>query len=167
MKAVRLLLTIVLSLSLLSLGAMKQRKADKDTENYRYDIEYAKTGSNGNIVVKVWSYSKRTRIGIEQCKKNAVHGVLFKGYASAGGGTAQKALVKDPTAEVKNAEFFDAFFSDGGPYMKYVSAAANSTVDVVKVGKEYKSGVVVTVSKDQLRSDLESAGIIKGLASGF
>lgn len=167
MKAVRLLLTIVLSLSLLSLGATKQRKADKDTENYRYDIEYAKTGSNGNIVVKVWSYSKRTRIGIEQCKKNAVHGVLFKGYASAGGGAAQKALVKDPTAEAANAKFFDAFFADGGPYMKYVSAAANSNVDVIKVGKEYKSGVVVTVSKDQLRSDLEAAGIVKGLASGF
>jgi len=37
----------------------------------------------------------------------------------------------------------------------------------VKVGKEYKIGVVVSVSKDQLRKDLEAAGIIKGLSSGF
>ena len=38
----------------------------------------------------------------------------------------------------------------------------------VKVGKnEYKVGVVISVSKDLLRKDLEAAGIIKGLGAGF
>jgi GTP-sensing pleiotropic transcriptional regulator CodY len=35
------------------------------------------------------------------------------------------------------------------------------------VGKEYKVGVTVSVSKDQLRKDLEAAGVIKSLGSGF
>ena len=39
--------------------------------------------------------------------------------------------------------------------------------DRMKVGKEYKIGVIVSVFKDALRQDLESAGIIKGLSSGF
>ena len=54
--------------------------------------------------------------------------------------------------------------------MKYVSESGDGNVDAgdrVKVGKEYKIGVLVSVSKDALRKDLEAAGIIKGLSSGF
>lgn len=167
MKKLQLLLTLVLSTIMLTSYAGARRKADIDTNQWRYDIEYAKMGANGSLQVKVWSYSKKTKVGIEQCKKNAVHGVVFKGYASNGGGVAQKALVRDPNVESTKAEFFDTFFADGGPYMKYVSAAANSNMEVQKVGKEYKIGVVVTVSKDQLRSDLEASGVVKGLTSGF
>jgi hypothetical protein len=38
---------------------------------------------------------------------------------------------------------------------------------VIKIGKEYKIGVIVSVQKDYLRKDLEAAGVIKGLSSGF
>jgi hypothetical protein len=37
----------------------------------------------------------------------------------------------------------------------------------MKVGKEYKVGVVVSVYKDNLRKALEQAGVIKGLNSLF
>ena len=40
-------------------------------------------------------------------------------------------------------------------------------MEVRKVGKQYKVGVVVTVSKDQLRKYLEDAGVIRSLTSGF
>jgi len=36
-----------------------------------------------------------------------------------------------------------------------------------KVGNQFKVNALVTVSKDRLRTDLEKAGIIKGLNSGF
>jgi hypothetical protein len=49
--------------------------------------------------------------------------------------------------------------------MKYVTTSG--VPQTIKVGKEYKVGMVVSVSKDQLRRDLEAAGIIKGLATGF
>jgi len=54
--------------------------------------------------------------------------------------------------------------------MKYVSSANDGAIgegDRVNVGKEYKVGVIVTVFKDNLRKDLEDAGIVKGLNSGF
>ena len=54
--------------------------------------------------------------------------------------------------------------------MKFVSASGDGNIaagDRVKVGKEYKIGIVVSVMKDQLRKDLEAAGIVKGLSSGF
>ena len=59
------------------------------------------------------------------------------------------------------------FFDDiKGEYMKYVSLTS-AAHEVIRVGKEYKVGVVVTVHKDALRKALENAGIVKGLSHGF
>ena len=48
----------------------------------------------------------------------------------------------------------------------YAQAQSDSR-SVVKAGKEYKVSVLVSVYKDQLRRDLESRGVIRGLSSGF
>lgn len=162
-------LLLVLALGVTQLGsANKQKKADAETDKFRYDIEYARPSGDGVCQVKVWSYSKKSRIAAEQCRKNAVHGIIFKSYSTGDGTTAsQRPLVKDPSVQREKAEFFEDFFSDGGPYRQFVSAVTDGSQEVVKVGKQYKVGVVVTVSKDQLRKYLESEGIIRSLASGF
>ncbi|MEG2612527.1 MAG: hypothetical protein RR971_03435, partial [Alistipes sp.] len=67
----------------------------------------------------------------------------------------------------EHAEFFEAFFSDTGNYRQFVSAITDGSMEVKKVGKQYKYGAIVTVSKDQLRKFLEEAGIIRSLTSGF
>lgn len=169
MKKLNFLLTALMSAVIVfNAQAGSKKKADKDTEKWRYEIEYAKTGNNGMLMVKVWSYSKKPSTAIEQCKKNAVHGVIFKGYTASGTGTvSQRPLAKGADAMTQHQEFFDAFFADGGPYMNYISAALDGNTSVHKVGKEYKAGVVITVDKDRLRNDLEAANIIKGLTSGF
>ena len=51
----------------------QKRKADKDTQNWIYEIEPVAVGSQGSYLIKVWSYSKKPVIAIEQAKKNAVH----------------------------------------------------------------------------------------------
>ena len=125
-----------------------KKKANKDTENWRYEVECAGIGKEGTYLIKVWSYSKKPQVAMEQSKKNAVHAIIFQ----------------------EKADFFEEFFADGGKYMKYVSSANDGAIgegDRVKVGKEYKVGVIVTVFKDNLRKDLEDAGIVKGLNSGF
>ena len=50
--------------------------------------------------------------------------------------------------------------------MKYVSMTS-AQQEILKVGKEYKVGVIVSVQKDALRKALENAGVIKGLNYGF
>ncbi len=147
----------------------KKRKAQKDTENWRYEIECVGIGKPGTKVIKVWSYSKKAKIAIAQAKKNAVHGIIFQGYAGGGQGcTSQRPLARNPALEQEKQEFFDNFFNiNGGKYMKFVSNSGDSTPTVTKVGKEYKIGIVVTVMSSALRKDLEAAGVIKGLSSGF
>jgi GTP-sensing pleiotropic transcriptional regulator CodY len=54
--------------------------------------------------------------------------------------------------------------------MKFVSLASDGAVaaeDRMKVGKQYKIGVLVSVNVALLRKDLEDAGIIKSLNAGF
>lgn len=162
-----LLLVLALAMTQLCL-ANKQKKADAETDKFRYDLEYARPSGDGMCQVKVWSYSKKSRIAAEQCRKNAVHGIIFKSYSTGDGTTAsQRPLVKDPSVQQEKADFFEEFFSDGGPYRQFVSAVTDGSQEIVKVGKQYKVGVVVTVSKDQLRKYLESQGIVRSLGSGF
>ena len=54
--------------------------------------------------------------------------------------------------------------------MKYISISSDGVVsdgDRIKIGKEYKIGIIVSIRKDLLRKDLESNGIIKSFGSGF
>lgn len=99
-----------------------------------------------------------------------MHGIVFKGFPSKDGVAGQRALAQNPNIEQEKAEFFDDFFKDGGKYQKYVSLANHGAIgagDRIKIGKEYKIGVIVSVNVAALRKDLEDAGIIKGLGSGF
>lgn len=151
----------------------KKAKAQKDTEAWKYEIECVGIGKPGTKIIKVWSYSKKANIATAQAKKNAIHGIIFQGYAGGGGQgcTNQAALVTDPTIEQQKKEFFDNFFDiNGGKYMKFVSRSSDATPEVIKVnikGYKYKVGVIVTVMTNSLRKDLEAAGVVKGLSSGF
>lgn len=151
-------------------NAQAKKKADKDTNNWRYEIEAVQTGVQGTSLIKVWSYSKKPDVAIEQAKKNAVHGIIFRGFAGRSGVSAQSALTNNPNLVEEKADFFDAFFADGGKYMKFVSLTNDGAVaaeDRMKVGKEYKVGVLISIRTAELRRDLENAGIIKSLGSNF
>lgn len=150
----------------------KRKKANKETQQWHYEIECVGTGIQGTYLIKVWSYSKEPDVAINQAKKNAVHGVIFKGFVGRSEGcTSQKPIARNTNLEQEKKSFFKEFFSDGGKYMKFVSLTTDGSVaasDRLKISrKEYKIGVVVSVRKDELRKDLESAGIIKTLSSGF
>lgn len=169
MKQFSLLATVMLFFMFTANAQInKKKKANEDTKDWRYEIECVGIGKPGTKVIKVWSYSKKSSVALNQAKKNAVHGIIFQGYAGgANGCTNQRPLTNDPSLEQQKADFFDDFFKDGGKYMKFVTSSGDGTPTTMKVGKEYKVGVVVTVMVDLLRKDLEDAGIIKGLSSGF
>lgn len=160
-----LLLTMVALLSIGSFGQAKT-KANKDTQNYRYEIECAGNGATGTYLVKVSTYSKKQAVAAEWTIKNAIHGVIFKGYGGGDGCVAQKPLVRDAGAETENAEYFKQFFANGGEFQKYASVVSG-TMETTKVGKEYKVTQTVSVRKDDLRKALEAAGVVRGLGSIF
>ena len=170
MKTIKfiLILSVISFLFTSETMAQAKRKANNDTQIWRYEMEGVKQGVQGSYLVKVWSYSKKPEVAIEQAKKNAVHGVIFRGFT----GTAhQKPITNNVNLENEQEAFFKEFFKAGGRYMKYVNLSGDGSVsanDKIKISKnEWKIGVVVSVNQALLRKDLEDAGIIKGLGSGF
>jgi len=149
-----------------------RKKADKQTVAWRYELEAVATGVQGTYQIKVWSYSKNVETATEQAKKNAVHGIIFKGFPNKGRVQGQKPLARNANLYEENEDVFKEFFkTGGGDYMKFVTLANNGQIaagDRIKISKkEYKIGVVVSVNIAELRKYLETKGIIKGLSDGF
>jgi hypothetical protein len=170
MKKIIKTLTLAILATMLILPNIyaQKKKADKDMHQWRYEIEGAGVGIQGTYQVKVWTYSKSAKVAIEQAKKNAVHGIIFRGFtANDKVRTGQKPLAQSSNLEQENADFFKYFFADGGKYLKFVTNSANYATELLKVGKEYKVGIIVSVNVSELRKDLEDAGMIKGLGAGF
>lgn len=143
-------------------------------DQFRYELEAQNTGIQGTYLLKVWTYSPNPDEALRQASKNAVHGVLFKGFPSANRVTGQKALIRNKNTEEKHKEYFDSFFRNGGPYQRYVNLTNSGSIqpgDRLKLGDgenaEYKIGVIVSVNVADLRKHLEEDGIIKPLNAGF
>ena len=173
MRRLFLMSVLLLLPALLCAGQKsKTKKADRETVQWRYEIQNEAVGADKTVLVCVWSYSKDVNVARRQALKNAVHGLVFKGAAANNDRTkrarALRPLVSDPAVEQQRADFFDAFFADGGDYARYVSVASSSGAgNVVKMGKEYKVAVFVSVQYDELRRRLQSEGIVGGLGSVF
>lgn len=157
---------LIILMSIILCSPVAYSKDDKNKDELNYEIEGAGTGSQGTYLVKVTVYSKKSNINDELIARCAVHGVLFRGFSNKELRQKQKPLAGSAMAEAQHADFFKDFFSKNGIAKNYVSTV-NSSRQVVKSGKQYKISTIVTVNKEQLHSDLEKAGIIKGLNSGF
>ncbi|WP_149274933.1 hypothetical protein [Pareuzebyella sediminis] len=178
-KTVPFLLFFLLGTSIFAQG--KQKKADNDTYDWEYNIEcYGNTAKQGYKLVKVWSYSKERGVATSQAKKNAVHGIIFKGFTGDGRGCkSSRPLMNRDMTDKEYKDFFRDFFLDDGGYARFVTYATDTKggTEVQKLVRnkkekkekfyQYKIGVVVTVATDELRKHLEKEGIINALAKGF
>lgn len=166
MKKMKFILPIIMLFTQLILAQKKENLTDSQ---WNYEIECAGISPEGSYMIKVFTYSSKKKLDVLEAKKNAIHGVLFKGFAGNNltGCATVKPICRSSNIEYEKKDFFDAFFQEG-KYLKYVteSSDALASSDRAKVGKNYKIGIVVMVSKDDLRKDLENAGIIKSL-KGF
>lgn len=160
-----LLFTIVIPFAGMAQSKKKKELAGWTSSNY--EVECMGTGMDGTQLVKVWGYGKKPDDAILQAKRNAVHAVVFKGIYAGKEGCMKKPLVTEPNAQQKHSDYFDSFFAAGGKYLQYISISGEGVQERVKVGKQYKVAIMVSVSHASLRKELEAAGIIKSLGGGF
>lgn len=130
-----------------------------------YELQGNGTGTQGTYLVNVTIYHKDRNASASFIGRAAVHGVLFRGFTNKDLRQRQKPLAGSPSLEVQHHDFFQAFFAQGGQAASYTSEVGPRKV--VKSGKLYKITATVSVNKDQLRKDLEDAGVIKKLGSAF
>lgn len=133
----------------------------------RYDVICEGNGVEGTYLVRVWVYANKQNLKPEQIRKYAIHGVIFKGITGSSKCNGQKPLAKSLSVEEENEKYFDEFFEKKNAYLNFATIV-EGTFERVKVTKrQYKIGAVVSVSKDQLRKQLETDGVIRGLSTGF
>ena len=168
----KLALFFILALFVVTAQAQSNRK--KKVAGYTkddYEISCIGVGTEGTKLIAVYGYGKNPDEAARQAKVNAVHGIIFRGAGAAGGGCQGiKPLAKSQTVEQENSAYFSKFFSPGGAYLNFVGASAQEkdARDIARIdNRTYKVGIVVSVSYDALRNELERAGVIRGLSSGF
>lgn len=131
-----------------------------------YDIEGSGTANQGSYLVTVTVITKDKKIDDSELVKAAVHGVLFRGFTSKEHRQSQRPLAGSAAVEAQHVDFFSSFFNEGGAFRNYGQTVSGSR-SVVKSGKKYRVSTTVVVNKEQLRKDLEQAGVVRGLNSGF
>jgi hypothetical protein len=164
------LLTVFLAGSMLLLLATCKSVRPATIPYGSYQIECVGGGSQGYQLVKVSVYAGAKEVrktGINELRRCAVHGVIFKGYAGGNGCTPQKPMATNPASEQQNAGFFQPFFNRDQAFNKYASEVKGNAMERTRVGNEFKLSAVINVAKDMLRRDLEAAGVLGGLSGGF
>jgi len=174
MKTNKILLLLTILIICSCSGTSNVRKDSSNVDEWRYDIEAQDTGIQGTYLVKVWSYAEDPDVAINMAPKDAVHGILFKGFPRNKRIPGQDPLIRDTKTKTENAAYFSNFFADGGPYLQYVTLTNSGAIlpgDRLKVGSGdntmYKIGMVVSVNVADLRKHLEDDGIIEPLNAGF
>lgn len=134
----------------------------------QYDIECGGvTAKEGYYLVKVWVHSSKKAPNDMAIREAAVRGVLFRGVAPSEGCQSLRPIAGSQTSEDQHADYFNAFFNTEKKFQSYASIISGS-YEIEKLKKKnYRIGAKVMVAKDQLRRDLENAGIIRGLSTGF
>jgi hypothetical protein len=144
-----------------------QKKANIATEEWRYELSCKGTGGADNsYLIDVVSYLRDDKLSINQSKKNAVHGIIFKGvFGNSVGCQTKPALTKNANLFDEKREYFDTFFADGGTFSKFVILPTGRPDKVDQVTKtEYRVNMTVQVNVIALREQLETDGIIEKFA---
>lgn len=147
----------------------KERRAHYNSQ-YNYEVEVQGVGQDGTKVIKVWGYGKRVEDAIIEAKMNAVAAAIFKGIPGGQGAAATPAILSDPNADQKHADYFDKFFSPGGKYLQFIALTTDgspSGQDRLKMKDGFKVAIYVQIMYDNLRKQLEVDGVARRLDSGF
>lgn len=171
MKKTLLFTLMMVIITIQSVSAQKRKdKKEAFNSRYNYEIQAIAVGAGRTKVYKVWGNGKKVDAAMLNAKRSAVAAAIFIDIPGRAGVEGTPAICKDSDAEQKHSDFFDRFFDWGGEWQKYVNLtedAAPSGPDRLKVKKGYKVGIVVQILYDNLRKDLEKAGVARSLNYGF
>jgi hypothetical protein len=122
-----------------------------------YQVECFSLTNDGYVELKVSNLINPTEYQIEQATIDAIKAILFTGYSSTKCQT-QTPLLNSIEAKDNFKKIQSSFFSKKGPWKNFVR---NSS------GKNIENGLLIMISKEQLRKYLEDTKIIKKLTNGF
>lgn len=170
-------LLIIFSVLMIIIGCSAQRELGRRerkilySSSYNYEIQPAGVGQDGTKAVKVWGYGRSPEDAVQIAKRNAVAACIFRGIPAGPGVGPTPPIVTEHNAHEIHAEYFEEFFKVGGRYLNFIALSTDgppSGQDRIRIERNYyKVGVNVQVMYDNLRRELENAGIARRLDHGF
>jgi len=154
---------LILAFCLLATVSGLQAAKKSSAAYYNSETECLGVELDGSQTLSVSGTGRNKSDAVEQCKKNAVHDVIFKGIHSGNGGCNTKALITEVNATEKYEYYFNIFFKDGGEYQKYISMedSRSFTKKRERRHSQVKYNITVRVLRSELQERLIADGIIK------
>jgi hypothetical protein len=134
--------------------------------NYNYKTSCVDVESDGSQTLLAWGKGRNRTDAVEQAKKNAVSDILFIGILDGNSVCTKRPLLPEVNARERYEDYFNAFFKDGGDFMKYVSLKDERIGDHIFRDKKKSSNgvnlsVVVRILVPELKAQLKKDGILK------
>ena len=130
---------------------------------YNMPSQLLSANYDGSYVIRVQVRAKDGVVAFKEAKRKAVQEVIFDGVKAANQGVEDlKPLCFDMNAREKYEEYWNAFFSDEGPWQEYASYKDRRVVTTryERDGRQMIETGTVTVDRAGLKKKLQEDGII-------
>ena len=119
--------------------------------------------AEGTYVIRVQVRAKDAVVAFDEAQRKVVKEVIFDGVKSANSGISDlKPLCFDMNAREKHEDYWNAFFSDNGPWKKFTSYKdrRSITTKYERDGRQMIETGSVTIDRAALKRRLQADGII-------
>ena len=152
----RLLLVVCFFFSVWAFAGPKQRG---------YQTECVAPETVGYVSINIWNTIKPLKYKLKHAQKDAIHALLFSGYAAGNTCSTIPAMLRTNEERTHFEKVEKQFFSRWGKWRMFVrSASLKSSVNNTPNDRLIYT---VSISKNDLRKYLEDNNIIQKLNSGF
>ena len=130
---------------------------------YNMPSQLLSANYDGSYVIRVQVRAKDGVVAFKEAKRKAVQEVIFDGVKAANQGVEDlKPLCFDMNAREKYEDYWNAFFSDEGPWQEYASYKDRRVVTTryERDGRQMIETGTVTVDRARLKARLQADGII-------
>lgn len=142
-------------------GCKTATQVSGEVATYGFETECLGVDPDGSQMLRTWGSGTSKTKAIEQAKRNAVEAVIFKGITAGTGDCNKRPLVNQPNARERYEDYFNAFFSDGGAYNKYVSLEETRTSRIKSKSSTLEAwSVVVIIDRTALKARLADDNVI-------
>ncbi len=156
----RNLLYIVLCIFVLSLASCGSKRSQAF---YDQPSRVLSADFNGTYVIRTQVRSKDAVTAFYDAQRKVVKEIIFDGIQAGNNGVSDlKPLCLDKNAQEKYEDYWNAFFSDGGPWKQFTNYSKRRVVTTryERDGRQMVETGTVTVDRAGIKKKLQEDGII-------
>ena len=122
---------------------------------------------NGVSTLMIWNLDKGSKYQITEAQKDALCFVIYNGLELGGNCSSQKTLLTHEDEIVKFKQIQATFFAENGDWSRFIQVITSDAKPTMAQIKRNCKVYSFRLSRNELKSYLESKDVIKNLKTGF